>query len=115
MVLWQVDQPSNSLLSRKRFFLNFSFNFNGKNFILIVKVHKSTLHISIILHSEICNRILICLNKYWLVHLNPENFPVLWVGLFESSKIWSNIIQILLSSHIALHMSADNFINFSFL
>ena len=55
----QVDQPSNSLLSRKRYFKNFSFNFNGKNFILIVVVHKSTLNIAVIFHSEICNRVLI--------------------------------------------------------
>jgi len=40
-------------------FLNFSFNFNGKIFILVMKVHKSTLNIAVILHSEICNRILI--------------------------------------------------------
>src|SRR6218665_2595052 len=43
----QVDQPSNSILSRKQFFVNFSFNFNEKKIILIVKVHKSTLNISV--------------------------------------------------------------------
>ena len=72
------------------FFLNFSSNFDGKNFVLIMNVHKCTLKIAIILHSVICNRTLICKNKCWLVHLNPENLSMLWVGPLESSMIVSN-------------------------
>src|SRR6218665_3386643 len=66
-ILWQMDgvmdkwtNPQIHYCPENDFFkISLSILKEKINFFLIVKVHKSTLNIAVILHSEICNRILI--------------------------------------------------------